>query len=63
MPDDTNTASDDRVTDEDIQAIMDQGAAGINDLLAAYEPVERAYFLAARVDEAAVTYAIDTNPR
>jgi hypothetical protein len=32
------------VTDEDVQAIIDQGEAGVADLMAAYEPIERRYF-------------------
>lgn len=31
------------VTDAEIEAIIAQGEAGINDLVSAYEPVERGY--------------------
>lgn len=50
-------------TDDDIQAIIDEGEAGIADLIAAYEPIEKRYFEAAQVTGPAVTYSIDTNPR
>jgi hypothetical protein len=51
------------VTDAEIQAIIDQGEAGTNDLLAAYEPIEQRYFQAVTVDAPSVTNSIDTNPR
>lgn len=51
------------VDDDDIQAIIDQGEAGIDDLMAAYEPLEREYFSAVQQGAPTVTYSIDTNPR
>jgi len=51
------------VNDADIQAIIDQGEAGIDDLITAYEPIERHYFNAVQVNAPSVTYASDTNPR
>jgi len=51
------------VQDADIQAIIEQGEAGIEDLIAAYEPIERQYFAAVQAyTGTAVSYAIDTNP-
>ena len=51
------------VNDAEIQAIIDQGEAGIADLITAYEPIERHYFTAVQVPSPVVTYSIDTNPR
>lgn len=60
---DRDDPSDHTVVDADIQAIIDQGEAGVRDLITAYEPIERQYFNAVRVDSPSVTYSIDTNPR
>lgn len=51
------------VTDADIQAIIDDNEAGVADLMAAYEPLERRYFAAVQHAAPSVTYSIDTNPR
>lgn len=51
------------VDDDDIQAIIDQGEAGTDDLIEAYEPVEREYFRAVQHGAPGVTYSIDTSPR
>jgi hypothetical protein len=51
------------VTDDEIQAIIDQGEAGIADLMAAYEPVERYYFNAVQaVAPIGASYSIDSHP-
>ncbi len=50
------------VDDDDIQAIIDQGEAGIDDLIEAYEPVEREYFSAVQ-GAPIVTYSTDTAAR
>jgi len=54
-----------QVTDSDIEEILEQGEAGIGDLMAAYEPIERRYFAsqAATAARQPVTYCIDTSPR
>jgi hypothetical protein len=51
------------VTDDEIQAIIDQNEAGIGDLIAAYEPIERQYFNVVQTSAATVTYSTDTQPR
>ncbi len=55
---------DNSVTDSDIEAIMEQGEAGIGDLMAAYEPIENEYFTAVQVASptSTVTYSINTAP-
>jgi hypothetical protein len=60
---DDNETTERNVDDADIQAIIDQGEAGVRDLITAYEPVEQQYFSAVRVSAPSVTYSIDTNPR
>jgi hypothetical protein len=50
-----NVDEDVRVTDAEIEAIALQGEAGVNELIAAYEPIERSYFSAVHVDVPAVT--------
>ncbi len=52
-----------QVTDQDIQAIIDQAEAGVNDMVAVYEPIERSYFATVTSSVSTVTYAIDTNAR
>lgn len=54
---------DPAVNDADVQAIIDQGEAGIADLITAYEPIERHYFTAVQVNAPSVTNSIDTTPR
>ncbi len=49
------------VTDQDIQDIVDQGEAGVGDLIAAYEPVEKGYFSAVAPIQPAVAYSTNTN--
>jgi hypothetical protein len=60
---DENKQHEGTVTDEEIQEIIDQHEAGIADLMAAYEPMERQYFNAVQQPTPTVTYSIDTNPR
>ena len=58
------TSSDARVTDADIQAILERGEAGIADLLAAYEPIEHQYYSSVQAGAAIqVMTTIDTYPR
>lgn len=60
---DTQTQTDALpVVDEEIQAIIDAGEAGIGDLIVAYEPIERLYFDAVQVNVPTATYSTDTNP-
>jgi hypothetical protein len=54
---------DSGASDADIEAIIEKGEAGVGDLIAAYEPIERQYFNALQVGPESVTYTIDTNPR
>jgi len=56
-------AQDSKVTDADIEAIVEQGEAGIGDLLAAYEPVERDYFNAVQSSTVVVTSSSNSTPR
>ena len=57
----THETEHEPVTDRDIEEIVQQDEAGIDDLMAAYEPVERQYFSAVQVTTPAVTYS--TNSR
>lgn len=59
----TRDDSNQDVNDAEIQAIIDQAEAGIADLVAVYEPIERQYFAAVQTPAPTVTYSIDTNPR
>jgi hypothetical protein len=58
-----DTKPEPQVNDADVQAIIDQGEAGVADLMAAYEPYEQTYFAAVRSDTVGVTYSIDTTRR
>jgi len=49
------------VTDEDVQDILDQGEAGVNDLIAAYEPIEKGYFSAVTPIQSPAAYSTNTN--
>lgn len=51
------------VSDAEIQEIIDQGEAGVADLIAAYEPIESAYFNSLQPFAPVVTVAIDTTSR
>ncbi len=48
------------VTDADIESIIAAGEAGIGDLMAAYEPVERHYFAALQSAAPPIVYAANT---
>jgi hypothetical protein len=50
----------DQVTDDEIERIFARGEAGIADLIAAYEPIERQYFNAASAQAVTVAYATNT---
>ncbi len=56
----TDEQAKEQVTDEDIEAIIEQNEAGIADLMAAYEPIEKQYFSAVQVTTPAVTYSTGT---
>ena len=49
------------VTDSDIQEIVDHDEAGVADLIAAYEPVERRYFSAVTPMQPTVAYSTNTH--
>ena len=55
------TADSVEVTDRDIREIVDQGEAGVADLLAAYEPVEQSYFSAVTPMQPVVAYSTNTH--
>lgn len=60
MADATDTKP--RVTDAEIEKIIEENEAGVADLMAAYEPIARQY-TAVSPQGATVTYGIDTYPR
>lgn len=49
-----------KVTDAEIERILAENEAGIGALLAAYEPIEQAYFSALAPVPPTVTYSINT---
>ena len=51
-----------QVTDDEIEQIFARGEAGVADLIAAYEPIERQYFNAVSAQAVTVAYATNTTP-